>query len=159
MTGITIDLDVLDRMVFERIELDAQGAAIRAVLGDGANSIIHAEDLPDDKDPYVQGGSTQIILPKRPLLAFRAMPIFTTDRDIQIPTFRWHVYDDRTAWGYLKIKSIITLLGRAYAADPQLQFASGGVIGSAGVTDASSETSDPSLNLLLRYVTVTIVAR
>lgn len=130
----TIDLQALRAIVYGRLKTDAEGASVRAALGDGADSIISAEEL--KRTP----------LPATPFIALRRGPMPIVSEVVYAPIFTWWVYDDAQQ-DYWRIDSVLTLIGKAYAAR-LLDSPPGGAI---NVVDGSigPHTSDDKLGGLL----------
>lgn len=131
-----IDLHLLNLAVYNRLETDAQGSAVRAALASGATSVIHAEMLRTTK-------------PDRPFVAFRAGAMTGASRDVRIPTWTWFVYDDREK-GYYRIGSLISLIEAAYMA--AAISVSTIAIDRIEVTNVGAETIDDPLQLLVRSI-------
>lgn len=148
--SIVLDLVKLGDLVVERVATDVQGSQLRATLlaMSGAASI---------DTQVIHAGEMDALRPARPYLAFREGPVVSFDRVEVLPTMRWWIYDD-TEQGYRRINTLIPLLGKAYAATPQIQFAGGGIIGNVEANLASGSSFDSSLDLNYRYVTISILA-
>lgn len=130
--------------VFARVKSDAQGSAIRALLGAGAASVIPADML--------SGGITD--LPARPLLALAILPA-RTDGARDLHAYRWWVYDDPHQ-GTVRIDRILAVLPRAYDLEytaPLSAPASGVQLGGA-----SESRVDSILNLRWRFYDLIILA-
>jgi hypothetical protein len=102
-----IDLAAITIAVFERLRTDAAGAAVRAALGAGADSVLHAEDL------RVEGLGVRA-LPARPLVALRRGVAPQSQRVVYQPIYTWYCYDD-PAIGYGRIEALPLLIAQAFA--------------------------------------------
>jgi hypothetical protein len=142
------DLNALIALVYNRLYSDSNGSAVRALLGAGASSVIHAKELSETR-------ATDIVLPARPFIALRPGAIPTTDRVIEQPQFTWFVYDDPSQ-GYYRINAILPALATAYTGDSvtPLQLTTSAGIGLVTVDSPSQETQDDKLNLFVRFVRV-----
>jgi len=135
-----IDLFAVGALVVARLKTDAEGASVRALLGAGAQGVIHADDLSRDT------------LPARPLLALRAGPVPQLNRIVHAPIFTWWIYDDLEQ-RYARIDALARPITLAYAAR-KLALSSGGVIGSVEVGQLSAQQPDPALGLVCRSIKV-----
>jgi len=131
--NLTLDLQDLSRIVFQRLRADSEATAVRAALGAGALSIIPAEAL-------------KLPPPATPFVALRAGPVPIISNAVYAPIFTWYLYDDPQQ-NYWRIDGLLYLIGKAYAAR-LLDSPRGGAInlvdGSAG-----PQTSDDKLGGLL----------
>lgn len=128
-----VDLQLRTKQVFDQLASAAAGAAVRAALGAGAASIIHAEQLNKET------------LPARPLLALRGGAMPGQSGDIRIPTWRWWIYDE-PAQGYYRINGLVPLIEQAY---PFYCIPFGKIL----VSGVSEEYPiDPTLGLLARVL-------
>lgn len=134
-----VDLQLKTDEVFSRLKSDAAGAVVRVALGDGANSVIHAQQL--------SLGS----LPATPFLALRAGPVAGRSYDMRIPTWTWWLYDDPSAY-YWRINGLVPLIEAAY---PRGSIAFGAI----EVANIGGETVDDALNLLVRTVQLAFYTR
>lgn len=127
---------------------DSQGGVTRSLLGDGANSVVHAKELlmDDQKTPSV--------LPTRPLLAMRGGSINETDRTLYVTTVDWYIYDDPVQ-GYWRLNSLISTISIAYDVAP-LRSVSGRLFGELEMPFISDELTDPTLGLLFRYLRLAV---
>jgi hypothetical protein len=105
-----VDLVGLDSAVFDRLASDAAGTDLRAALGDGAVSILMAEDLKlfEGMKPL-----NKQQLPEPPFLALRAGPAPITDRIAWLPNYTWYCYGD-LATGSGAIRPLAKLIADAY---------------------------------------------
>jgi hypothetical protein len=143
-----IDLYALTDAVFERLKSDAEGAAVRTALGDGATSVLLVEDLRLE----AQLGAQQH--PARPMLALRRGAAPTVDRVINRPTYTWFLYDDIPV-GYGRIEALIPLVAAAYAEG----LLSVPTVGVDDITvSALAQTRDDRLKYLLCPISVVIGA-
>lgn len=145
---------MLGAAIFNRVRMDSQGEGLRNYLvseGSSLDSIIHAHQL---RVP----AASDITIPQqeqpRPILAYRGGPIALVDREIDLPYFWWFIYDDQEQ-GYWRINSVVSILKSVYKSKPRLGLV-GSAVGPVEVSDTSLETSDPSLDLLFRYVTLSL---
>jgi hypothetical protein len=126
-----------------RLTTDAQGAAVRALLGAGAASII----------PVDQVDAGTAALPARPLLALATLPSRTDGaRDLHV--YRWWIYDD-PGQGTARIGQILAALPGAY--DPEYVPLPPGV-GGIQFGGAGEARVDTALNLRFRWFDLTILA-
>lgn len=151
---MSYDIADLGTAIFNRPFSDAQGAALRNYMiseGASVDSIMHAQQL---KVPAP--GDTTIPQQEqpRPILAYREGPISFQDRIVDLPYFWWFVYDDQEQ-GYWRINKLISTLKFIYKAKPLIRL-SGSAVGPVEVSSVSLATSDPSLDLLFRYVTLSL---
>jgi hypothetical protein len=151
---VSYDTADLGAAIFNRAALDTQGVGLRNYLvSEGASiaSIMHAQQL-----RVPASGDTTIPQQEqpRPILAYRAGPVTQMDRQIDLPYFWWWIYDD-SEQGYWRINKVVTQLKRIYIATPRIRLV-GSAVGPVEVTDTSLESSDPSLDLLFRYVTLSL---
>lgn len=93
----------ISAVAFNRIKSDAGGAAVRALLGEGATSVIPAAHL--GRSP----------LPPCPLVAYRPGPVPTV-AGVDIHTGAWLIYDDPEQGTY-RIGQIASALVQAYELD------------------------------------------
>jgi hypothetical protein len=142
-----IDLFSLLTAVYARLYADAQGAAVRALLGAGADSVLVAEDLRIE-------GLTVLSLPARPLVALRRGAVPIDGRVVNRPVYTWYVYDDPSA-GYGRIEALLQPLAQVYEGTPL--FVSTVAVGDVEVS-AGAQLRDDALKLLLCPVTVIIGA-
>lgn len=146
-----VDLQSYTAQVFARLKsstaLDAAGVAIgpliRAALGDGAGSIIHAETL----KTYTNENPA----PRRPLLAFRGGPVAGQSFDMRTALYTWWVYDDADK-GYWNINALQKLIERAYPFDcfPFVRMA---------VSNIGQETTDPAFGWNVRTLQLALITR
>ncbi len=130
-----VDLQQRTTQIFDQLAVAAAGAAVRAALGAGAASVVHAEQL---KQPP---------LPATPFLALRGGAMPGQSGDMRIPVWRWWIYDDPQQ-GHYRINGIAPLVEQAY---PFYCIPFGKVV----VSGVSEEYPiDPSLGLLARVVTL-----
>jgi len=138
MAGVDVQARTAD--VFARLKSHSAGTAVRAALGNGANSVIPAEDL-KAKPP-----------PATPFLALRGGPVAGAGIEMRIPIWTWYLYDDVQA-GYWRVNGLIPLIEQAYP--PQAV-----PYGRIQVVAIGGETSDPALNgLLVRTVQLAYYTR
>jgi hypothetical protein len=137
----TPNIAVLTATVYSRLRTDSAGSGVRAALGAGAPSVIHAKDLNVNT------------LPARPFVALRRGPVTTVNLTEWRGYFTWWLYDD-PAQGYYRIDSLIRLIGQAYAATDL----SAPVDGAPSWIEMSAgqQGEDTKLNNLL-FVPVTLV--
>jgi hypothetical protein len=129
-----IDIQAIQKAGFDQLFSHAAGATLRAALGAGANSIVHADTL------------TLNTLPARPLVAFRGGAVAGESMQMRVPTWRWWIYDDLEHL-YWRINGVLPLIEAAY---PQFLSA---VFGRVFVTDIGPERPDPGLgNMPCRWV-------
>lgn len=148
---MAVDVQAFTSQAFERLKssaaTDAAGVAIgplvRAALGAGADSIIHAEELKQ----YGEDNPA----PARPLLAFRSGPIAGQSYDMRPLLFTWWVYDD-PGEGYYAINGLLTLIERAYPPNA-IPFAH------TAVANIGQETTDPVLGWAVRTLQLAITTR
>lgn len=134
MTSTAIDIQLLNKAIYDRLRSDAAGASVRALLGGSTNSVIHAAAL---------GGG----IPARPFVALRAGAIPGASRDVRIPTWTWWIYNEKAA-GYAKIGDIVEAIEAAYTATPISLSTT--VVDRVEVANIGAETSDEALALLVR---------
>lgn len=103
---MSIDPAAVSAALFARVKSDSAGAAVRALLGAGAASVISARDLP--KEPGKVG-----TLPARPLLAWREGPIGGQAGEMETFTGAWWVYDE-PGQGDRRINAIVAALKAAH---------------------------------------------
>ncbi len=120
-----LDPQAITAAFFAVLKSGSAGTAVRAALGDGAHSVIPAEDLK---------GS----LPLAPFLALRGGPIGGGDRDMRLCAFTWWIYDDPNGRFY-GINGLIPLIVAAY---PLRALASG----ATRVTGIGGEFTDAALS-------------
>lgn len=140
---MALDAQAIHLAFFDRAATDAAGAAIRAALGAGAASVIHAERLRS----YGPGA----LMPARVLLAFRGGPISGASWERRGVALTWWIYDD-PAQGYARINGLIPLIEAAYPFDAIDR-------GKLTVISASAEISDSALGLLSRAVSFSFATR
>lgn len=143
-----IDVAAIQNAVVARITTDIEGASVRAVLGDGANSIIHAELLRNE-------GLQLIDLPTRPLIAYRRRVIPQVERVIYRPVYSLWIYDDPER-GYYRINTLITLIVQAYNA--RLLSVATSAIGDVEISAVGGEDRDTALGLLYSHLQLIIGA-
>lgn len=140
-----IDLPALTAVVFNRLAFDAAGSPVRAALGAGATSILHAAQLRRET------------LPARPFVALRRFAVPIRDRIIWLPRYNWYVYDD-SAYEYTRIEALLPLIGTAYDyASAPLFLASGGAISDVAI-DFGEQTTDQALDMLVCQVRLYLTA-
>lgn len=128
-----VDLQQRTIQVFDQLAVAAAGSAVRAALGDGASSIMHAERL------------NAATLPGRPLLALRGGAMPGQSGEMRIPVWRWWVYDDPDR-RYYRINGLIPLIEQAYPFYCM-------PFGKVAISGVSEEYPvDPSLGLLARVI-------
>lgn len=141
-----IDLYALSTAIYNRLAADAAGAAVRAALGAGAQSVLMAEDLRVE-------GLTVLALPTRPLIALRRGAVPQSGRVVSLPVYVWYCYDD-PAVGYGRLETLPLLIASAYTTPL--------VVGTVAVgaieVSAGAQTRDAALKLLLCSVTVAVGA-
>lgn len=148
---IRIDVQALTAAVFNRLASDAAGTAVRAALGAGGTSVVHAEQL----KRYVPGAALPAPAPNRPLVALRRRPIPTVADTIHAAGFTWWVYDDAPEHAYWRINGLLKLLAAAY--DFEVNRLSVAQCPISRVTiEAGDETSDTALGWLVCPVQLTI---
>lgn len=103
-----VDLAAITLAVSERLRTDAAGSAVRAALGAGAASVLHAEDLRVE-------GLAVAALPARPLVALRRGPTPQSQGVVYGPLYTWYCYDD-IAQGYGRIEALPLLIAQAFRA-------------------------------------------
>lgn len=140
---ITINVQGLTEALFNRAALDIVASDLRAILGSATLSVIPADRL--------ELGSK----PPRPFIALREDVIITLDRIVQVPTYRWFLYDDREN-GSSRINKLIPLLYKAYSAE--LLNVNNILINRIVFDSVSQYTTDTELNLGLRYVSLSVEA-
>jgi hypothetical protein len=97
-----INYAALTATIYKRLKLDPEGAAVRAMLGSGADSIITARQL------------SRSNLPARPLLALKRQPSGSATGGALTPiAYRWYIYDD-PADSDRRIEQLISAIGSAY---------------------------------------------
>ena len=143
-----IDIAAITAAIYARPAADAAGAAVRALLGDGAASVLHAEDLRVEGLHIAQ-------LPARPLLALRRGAAPQADRVIWRPTFTWFIYDD-IAQGYARTERVLAALGLAYYAAPVE--AAGVRIGEVEAASLGAQLREAPLGLLYEALTLAVGA-
>lgn len=141
-----VDLQSYTALVFGRLKSDSAGAAVRAALGAGAASVIHAEEL----KKYSTTNGTPA--PARPLLAFRSGPVAGSSYDMRVPLYTWWIYDD-TEQGYWRINALQVLIERAYYPPHCIPFAH---IATANI---GQETDDPVLGWATRTLQLALTTR
>jgi hypothetical protein len=99
----TPNIAVLTATVYSRLKTDTEGASVRAAVGVGASSVIHAGDL------------DAATLPPRPFVALRRGPCTPVNLSEWRAYFTWWLYDSPEQ-GYYRLDSLIRLVGQAYAA-------------------------------------------
>jgi hypothetical protein len=131
---VAVDLQLVTSQIWARLasDLDAPAAAVRAALGAGATSIIHADQLVQEPRPA------------RPFLAFRGGSLTGESFDMRPFFCRWFVYDD-PGQGHWRINGLVPLIEAAY---PRFCVPYGRIVVSL-VTD---ERPDDTLNLLFRSI-------
>ena len=102
-----IDLAALSQAVFARVATDAAGADVRALLGDGASSVLSAEDLRLRAD----AGTLQAAA--LPLLTLRRGAAPQSDRTAAQPVYTWYAYGDPSL-GYGALDALARPLWLAY---------------------------------------------
>lgn len=137
------DPQALIEAVYGRLAQDAAGAPVRALLGDGAASIIHARRLRDQ------------VLPLRPLLALRAGAQVPLERVLNQASFTWWIYDDPEQ-DYARINALIFPVSNAYDWR-RYPLATPTVAAGTVQVQAGQETEDTALGLLVRPVYLTII--
>lgn len=142
-----IDLAAITIAVFERLRTDAAGAAVREKLGDGASSVLHAEDL------RVEALGVRA-LPTRPLIAMRRGAVPQSQRVVYQPIYTWYCYDD-PAIGYGRIEALPQLIAQAF--ETRL-VVSTTAVGAQEVSGVGAQLRDDKLKLLVIPVQVVIGA-
>ena len=138
-----IDVAALMAAIYRRLHDDAAGAATRALLGDGAASVIPAHAL--------RAGS----LPPRPFLVLRGGPV-PGDRALWLPVVYWWSYDDPQQ-GYRRLNSLIKPLALAYDQTVNRLTATGCPIAAINVEADADENYDTQLGLNVRRIKLSIV--
>ena len=101
-----IDLAALTDAVYERLNSDAAGLALRTFLPAGAAAIFaNVEELREE-------GLGVVELPERPLIALRRGPSPQLDRVITAPLYTWYCYDDPSV-GYGRLERLPKLIADA----------------------------------------------
>ena len=140
-----IDVAALTNAVFASLEGDIAGNAVRALLGDGAASVLTADRLSEHE-------FARDLLPAVPLIAMRREPITRRDR-IEVGTvYTLYCYDD-PAIGYGRLEALIQPIAGAFAS---------GIADGANLVEvevqAGRQDRDSKLGLLLQIVEVVISA-
>ena len=133
-----IDLAAITIAVCERLRSDAAGAAVRALLGAGAASVLHAEDL------RVEGLSVRA-LPARPLVALRRGSVPQSQRVVYTPLYTWYCYDD-PAQGYGRIEALPLLIAQAFSTWLVIGTTA---VGAQDVSAVGAQLRDDKLKLLV----------
>lgn len=131
----------ISAVAFARVKSDAAGASVRALLGEGAASVIPAAHL--GKKP----------LPPCPLVAYRPGPVPTV-AGVDIHNGAWLIYDDPEQGTY-RIGQIASALVQAYELDrgaPVLASPAG----AARVGSLSEPRNDEALGLTFQRLDLTI---
>lgn len=98
-----IKLAAVEDAFYAVLHADSAGAAVRAVLGDGASAVLWAADL-------------KLALPRPPFIALAIGPVTGRRLDVRQHTLTWYVYDEPPRrWS--RIDAIIPLIETAYPAD------------------------------------------
>lgn len=142
-----IDLAAITGAVFERLRTDAAGAAVRAALGVGVSSVLHAEDL------RVEGLGVRA-LPARPLVALRRGAVPQSQRVVYQPIYTWYCYDD-PAIGYGRIEALPLLIAQAFASR---LIVSTTAVGAQETSGVGAQLRDDKLKLLVIPVQLVIGA-
>jgi len=98
------NLATINGLLFARLKSDAAGAAVRAALGAGAQSVIPAEQL--RREPR----------PARLMAVWRGGSVGGASGDMRGITGTWWIYDDPPQ-GYARIDALIPLIEAAYPLD------------------------------------------
>jgi hypothetical protein len=150
---ITMHFDVNDlwATVYGRATTHADGAPLRAALAQGAAQLIDAVsfDLLRPVDPEDTLDTSKIA--GFPLGVFRQGTIVPTQRNVNIATCRWFLYDEMSQ-GYRRINRLVPLFARAYAGEP-LQLSVRGMLREITLS-LSGATVDRELGLRMCYITV-----
>ncbi len=136
---IGVDIQLVSSQFWARLASDAAGASVRAALGAGATSIIHADQLAIEPRPA------------RPLLAGRGGQLTGQSGEMRQLWWRWWVYDDPTQM-YWRINGLLPLIEQAYP----LHALPHGEIRVGIVTD---ERPDTTLKLLTRSIQLIYTTR
>lgn len=129
---IGVDIQLVTSQFWSRLVSDAAGASVRAALGAGATSIIHADQLAVEPRPA------------RPLLALRGGSLTGQSSQMRPLTWRWWIYDDPGQM-YWRINGLVPLIEQAY---PRLCIPHGEI--TVGIV--SDERPDTTLGLLMRSI-------
>lgn len=141
-----IDVPAITLAVWRRLAVDVDGAAVRALLGDAANSVMMAQDL---RLEVLRARA----LPARPLVALRRATTPTVERVVVMPTFIWYTYDD-TANGYGRLDALPLAFADAFRSPMRVPSVG---VGSVDV-GTGEHLYDGILGLLMCPITVTIGA-
>lgn len=95
-----LDPALVKSTFFARLKSDTAGAAVRALLGAGATSVIDAEDL-------------KLPLPAEPFVVLRAGSISGAQGDIRQCVLTWWIYD-AVPKRHVRINAILAAIQAAY---------------------------------------------
>lgn len=133
---MVIDLASISGLLYAQLKTAAAGAAVRAVLGAGAASIIPAERLRHEPRPA------------RVLLVWRGGSVGGASGEMRPASGVWWVYDD-PGQGYARIDAVVPLIEAAYPRDALAW-------GDTRITLIGQATEDATLGgLLVRAVQLT----
>lgn len=99
---MALDVQAIRAAVYARLQSDAAGSAVRALLGAGAASVVTGEQLDDGARPV------------RPCVVLRSGPIAGDSGEMRIFAPTWWIYDD-LAQGTYRLDTIATAIEAAYA--------------------------------------------
>lgn len=134
---------ILSQAVFARLATDAAGAGVRALLGQGADSVLTTDDL--------MPLNSADLLARVPCVALRREAITSPDRLEFQTVYTWYGYDD-PAVGYARLDALIPAIADAY-----MDFADGTHLLEIEV-QAGRQDRDRTLGLLVQLVELVISA-
>jgi hypothetical protein len=138
---LRVDPAAIGMAVFNRLKLDSQGTAFRALLGAGANSVIGADALNKDS------------LPVAPFTALRAGTISTIATINNALVFTWYFYDTPEFY-HSRINGLLLPLARAY--DALRLTATNAPISKVEVEAVGAEDYDSTLGRYVRAARVIV---
>lgn len=135
-----IKLTAVEDAFYAVLRTDSAGAAVRDALGDGANSVLWAEDLSRES------------LPKKPFVALAILPVAGAWQDVRTHVFEWYGYDDIPK-RYERINTVLQLVEAAYTPE-SITFGETRMIG-----PISQKFTDAPLSLRARRIRFSFTTR
>ncbi len=148
---MAVDVPTITAQILARLTTDAAGSAVRAVLGAGADGIVHGDQL--------KRYTKQYPMPARPLIAYRWGPITGASFEMRALLLTFWPYDDPPEPGddptqrYARINSLLPLLEQTFYPPDCIPF------GRIEATNTGQEFPDQVLGLLTRPITFAFMTR
>lgn len=150
---MSLDVQGIEEVVYNMAATESHASALRALLGNGASSIIHAEDMRHKP------------LPKTPFIAIRRLGSSGIGADPRFITFMWYVYDQpERRFRYINnILGELEVLYNRYnwpgdGSRGITQPSSGSIIGEMEAGNESAEGYDDKAGLNFGFLQVLVTA-